>query len=81
MRIAVKIRIHAPPKTPGIPHDPEKIAPAYSIDSQWRNRTQFLSGRDRIVQFLKQKWARLLDYRLIIKLIFGQEGTAASRLP
>ncbi|MGZ5052729.1 MAG: nuclear transport factor 2 family protein [Methylobacter sp.] len=48
--------------------DPEKIALAYTPDSQWRNRAQFISGRDEIVQFLKQKWARELDYRLIKEL-------------
>jgi len=48
--------------------DPEKIAPAYTIDSQWRNRAEFLTGRDQIVQFLQQKWAKELDYRLIKEL-------------
>jgi len=48
--------------------DPEKVALAYTIDSRWRNRAEFLHGRDEIVQFLKRKWARELDYRLIKEL-------------
>jgi nuclear transport factor 2 (NTF2) superfamily protein len=44
--------------------DPERVALAYSPDSQWRNRTEFLSGRDEIKAFLRRKWARELDYRL-----------------
>ena len=48
--------------------DPEKIASAYTVDSQWRNRAEFLVGRTQIVQFLQQKWAKELDYRLIKEL-------------
>ena len=48
--------------------DPEKVAPAYTIDSVWRNRTEFLSGREAIIRFLARKWARELDYRLIKEL-------------
>ncbi|MCX6614340.1 MAG: nuclear transport factor 2 family protein [Acidobacteria bacterium] len=44
--------------------DPERIALAYSPDSQWRNRTTFLNGREEIKAFLKGKWERELDYRL-----------------
>jgi uncharacterized protein len=44
--------------------DPEKVALAYTEDSEWRNRDQFLSGRDQIVAFLRQKWERELDYAL-----------------
>jgi len=44
--------------------DPSRVAQAYSIDSQWRNRDQFVRGRDQIEQFLKRKWQRELDYRL-----------------
>ena len=50
--------------------DPEKIALAYTPDSQWRNRAEFVSGRNEIVAFLKRKWARELDYRLI-KEVWG----------
>lgn len=45
--------------------DPERIALAYSEDSIWRNRSEFLSGRAAIVTFLQRKWQRELDYRLI----------------
>ena len=44
--------------------DPERIALAYSPDSQWRNRDTFLNGREEIKAFLKGKWERELDYRL-----------------
>ena len=44
--------------------DPERVALAYSPNSEWRNRTEFFSGREAIVDFLKRKWARELDYRL-----------------
>lgn len=45
--------------------DPERVALAYTPDSRWRNRSEFLSGRDEIVAFLTRKWNRELDYRLI----------------
>lgn len=45
--------------------DPQKVALAYSPDSRWRNRSEFISGRSEIVAFLKRKWAKELDYRLI----------------
>ena len=45
--------------------DPERVAPAYSIDSEWRNRSEFLHGRPRIIEFLQRKWTAELDYRLI----------------
>jgi uncharacterized protein len=45
--------------------DPERVSLAYSPDSRWRNRDTFVHGRDEIVAFLRQKWARELDYRLI----------------
>jgi nuclear transport factor 2 (NTF2) superfamily protein len=45
--------------------DPEKVSLAYTPDSRWRNRAEFLNGRQEIVAFLKRKWARELDYRLI----------------
>ena len=44
--------------------DPERVALAYSEDSEWRNRTEFLRGRDEIRAFLRRKWAKELDYRL-----------------
>ena len=45
--------------------DPAKVALAYTPDSRWRNRAEFLQGRPAIEQFLARKWARELDYRLI----------------
>jgi nuclear transport factor 2 (NTF2) superfamily protein len=45
--------------------DPAKVALAYSIDSRWRNRAEFISGRGEIEAFLTRKWAKELDYRLI----------------
>jgi nuclear transport factor 2 (NTF2) superfamily protein len=45
--------------------DPDKVSLAYTIDSTWRNRAEFISGRKEIVEFLKRKWARELEYRLI----------------
>ena len=44
--------------------DPERVAMAYSEDSEWRNRAEFLRGRDEIWAFLRRKWAKELDYRL-----------------
>lgn len=44
--------------------DPEKVALAYTEDSEWRNRDQFINGRAEIVRFLRGKWERELDYRL-----------------
>jgi uncharacterized protein len=48
--------------------DPEKVAGAYTIDSRWRNRAEFVTGRDEIVAFLTRKWRRELEYRLIKEL-------------
>ncbi len=48
--------------------DPARVALAYTPDSQWRNRAEFLDGRDQIEAFLTRKWARELDYRLIKEL-------------
>ena len=44
--------------------DPERVAGAYSAESRWRNRDQFVTGRPEIVEFLRAKWARELDYAL-----------------
>lgn len=53
--------------------DPERVALAYTVDSEWRNRAEFPRGRAQIVEFLKRKWARELDYRLI-KELWAFEG-------
>ncbi|MGD9563848.1 MAG: nuclear transport factor 2 family protein [Pyrinomonadaceae bacterium] len=44
--------------------DPERVALAYTIDSEWRNRSEFLAGRREIVEFLRRKWETELDYKL-----------------
>ena len=46
----------------------EKVALAYSLDSRWRNRSEFVNGRQDIVAFLTRKWTKELDYRLIKEL-------------
>jgi uncharacterized protein len=48
--------------------DPERVAGAYTEDSRWRNRAEFFQGRAEIVAFLRRKWARELEYRLIKEL-------------
>jgi nuclear transport factor 2 (NTF2) superfamily protein len=45
--------------------DPQQIAVAYTVDSSWRNRAEFVTGREQIIGFLTRKWIRELDYRLI----------------
>jgi uncharacterized protein len=59
--------------------DPERVALAYTSDSVWRNRAEFFSGRGAIVEFLKRKWARELDYRLIKDLWAFDEARIAVR--
>jgi nuclear transport factor 2 (NTF2) superfamily protein len=53
--------------------DPERVSLAYTEDSRWRNRSEFITGRAEIVAFLQRKWARELDYRLI-KEVWAFEG-------
>jgi nuclear transport factor 2 (NTF2) superfamily protein len=48
--------------------DPQRVAQAYTVDSRWRNRTEFFQGREAIEAFLTRKWQRELDYRLIKEL-------------
>lgn len=48
--------------------NPERVSLAYTINSAWRNRSEFLSGREAIIQFLTRKWNRELEYRLIKEL-------------
>ncbi|MEM9365706.1 MAG: nuclear transport factor 2 family protein [Planctomycetota bacterium] len=57
--------------------DPERIALAYSVDTQWRNRSEIFSGRDAVVEFLTRKWSVELDYRLVKELwAFGENRIA-----
>lgn len=59
--------------------NPEKIALAYAVDSIWRNRAEFLQGREAIEQFLARKWAKELDYRLIKELWAFHDARIAVR--
>ncbi len=57
--------------------DPVRVAQAYTVDSQWRNRSEFLRGREAIQAFLVRKWSQELDYRLIKELwAFGENRIA-----
>jgi nuclear transport factor 2 (NTF2) superfamily protein len=59
--------------------DPERVALAYTPDSVWRNRSEFFTGREAIVQFLRRKWAKELDYRLIKEVWAWTEARIAVR--
>jgi uncharacterized protein len=59
--------------------DPEKVAGAYTPTSIWRNRAEFIFGREEIIQFLKRKWAKELDYRLIKELWIADGNRIAVR--
>lgn len=59
--------------------DPVKVSMAYTPDCVWRNRSEFLSGREQIVQFLTRKWDRELDYRLIKELWAFHDNRIAVR--
>jgi nuclear transport factor 2 (NTF2) superfamily protein len=59
--------------------DPEKVALAYSLDSRWRNRSEFVNGRQEIIAFLTRKWTKELDYRLIKELWAFSDNRIAVR--
>ena len=59
--------------------DPERVALAYTADSVWRNRSEFFTGREAIVEFLRRKWAKELDYRLIKEVWTWHEAHIAVR--
>lgn len=59
--------------------DPQRVALAYTRDSQWRNRSEFPRGREEIVAFLTRKWSRELDYRLIKELWAFSDNRIAVR--
>ncbi|MES0128917.1 nuclear transport factor 2 family protein [Mesorhizobium sp. M0029] len=59
--------------------DPERVSLAYTQDSTWRNRAEFVSGRNEIVAFLTRKWARELDYRLIKEVWTWNDNRIAVR--
>lgn len=59
--------------------DPEKVCLAYTIDTEWRNRTDFIIGREEVKQFLKRKWEKELDYKLKKELWGFKENRMAVR--
>ncbi len=59
--------------------DPQRVALAYTPDTIWRNRAEFLQGREAVTEFLKRKWNRELDYRLIKELWAFHENRIAVR--
>jgi len=59
--------------------DPAKVSLAYTVDTRWRNRAEFLHGRDEAEAFLQRKWAKELDYRLIKELWAFEEARIAVR--
>jgi len=59
--------------------DPEKVCLAYTVDTEWRNRSEFLNGREAVKEFLKRKWEKELDYRLKKELWSFNENRIAVR--
>lgn len=59
--------------------DPERVALAYTTDTEWRNRTEFINGREEVKAFLKRKWAKELDYKLKKELWGFKENRMAVR--
>jgi nuclear transport factor 2 (NTF2) superfamily protein len=59
--------------------DPERVARAYAVDCYWRNRSEFIRGREEVVAFLTRKWAAELDYRLIKEIWAFDEKRIAVR--
>jgi len=59
--------------------DPQRVSLAYTADSQWRNRAEFFQGRAAIQEFLRRKWSRELDYRLIKEIWAYGENRIAVR--
>jgi len=59
--------------------DAERVALAYTVDTEWRNRAEFINGREEVVAFLKRKWAKELDYKLKKELWGFRENRMAVR--
>ena len=59
--------------------DPDRVSLAYTIDSKWRNRAEFINGREAIIQFLTHKWVREIDYRLIKEIWTYEDNRIAVR--
>jgi hypothetical protein len=60
-------------------HDAERVALAYTVDTEWRNRAEFINGREEVIAFLKRKWAKELDYKLKKELWGFKENRMAVR--
>ncbi|KXV13345.1 hypothetical protein CR51_05005 [Caballeronia megalochromosomata] len=59
--------------------EPARVSLAYTVDTRWRNRAEFANGREEVVAFLRRKWARELDYRLIKELWAYKDNRIAVR--
>jgi nuclear transport factor 2 (NTF2) superfamily protein len=59
--------------------NPKQVSLVYTVDSRWRNRSEFVTGREEIIAFLTRKWARELEYRLIKELWAFHENRIAVR--
>ena len=59
--------------------DPERVCMAYTLDTEWRNRAEFINGREEVKEFLKRKWEKELDYRLKKELWSFAENRIAVR--
>ncbi len=59
--------------------DPERVCLAYTVDTEWRNRTEFINGREAVKAFLKRKWEKELDYKLKKELWGFRENRMAVR--
>jgi len=59
--------------------DPERVSKAYTVDTEWRNRTEFINGRDEVVSFLKRKWEKEQHYKLKKELWGFRENRMAVR--
>ncbi|HEX8637355.1 MAG TPA: nuclear transport factor 2 family protein [Pyrinomonadaceae bacterium] len=59
--------------------DPERVSLAYTVDTEWRNRTEFLKGREEVKKFLELKWAKELDYKLVKELWGFRDNRMAVR--
>lgn len=59
--------------------DPEQVSKAYTVDTEWRNRTEFIHGREEVKEFLKRKWSKELNYKLKKELWGFRENRIAVR--
>jgi uncharacterized protein len=59
--------------------DPGRVSLAYTVDTEWRNRTDFINGREQVVDFLKKKWEKEVDYKLKKELWGFRENRMAVR--